>query len=254
MGMEIQITSRGNARLKRWLQLLDSRGIRKNQQFLLFGEKVIQEVLQRQPAHCLEIIYPPSWTNLLPAPATVTHYPLEGPLFKELDVFGTGTPIVVCRTPEISDWDPTKTPQGLELVCPLGDPRNVGALLRTSQAFGVQKVILMKEAASPFHPQSTRSASGSVLNIELVHGPSIRDLQNEETLRTIVAIDAHGKDMTNFQWTKHVRILIGEEGPGLPEGIFQEKVAIPMTKGMPSLNAVVAGSIAMYAYRLQHPL
>lgn len=254
MGVEPQITSRGNPRFKRWLQLLDSRGIRKSQQFLLFGEKVVQEILHEHQDHCLEIIYPTAWPHLLPAPTTASHYHLESPLFKELDVFGTGTPIVVCRTPVISEWNPKEVPRGLELMCPLGDPRNIGALLRTSQAFGVQKVILLKEAASPFHPKSTRSASGAVLNVEFAHGPSIQDLNNDHILSTIVAMDASGKDVTAFRWPKNVRILIGEEGQGLPEYDFPQNVAIPMMTGVNSLNAVVAGGIAMYAYRLQHPL
>ncbi|MDA0737524.1 MAG: RNA methyltransferase [Nitrospirae bacterium] len=252
--MEKEITSRGNTRVKRWRQLLESRGIRKSQQFLLFGERVVQEILQRQPNHCRELIYPSSWPNLLPAPTTVSHYHLEGPLFNELDIFGTGTPILVCRTPVISEWNPKEVPRGLELMCPLGDPRNIGALLRTVQAFGVQKVILLKEAASPFHPKSTRSASGAVLNVEFAHGPSIQDLNNDHILSTIVAMDASGQDVTAFRWPKNVRILIGEEGQGLPEYDFPQNVAIPMMTGVNSLNAVVAGSIAMYAYRLQYPL
>ncbi len=249
-----QITSKENPRFTRWQRLLDARGIRKSQQFLLFGEKVVREILQGQSVHCLELIYPPSWPNLLHAPATVSHYRLEGPLFNILDVFGTRAPVLVCKTPVIPQWDQGEAPGGLELMCPLGDPRNVGALLRTAQAFGVQKVIVLKEAASPFHPQSTRAASGAVLNVALAQGPSIKDLQVHTMVSTIVALDASGKDMTEFQWPQHVRILIGEEGQGLPEMTFPKKVAIPMMKGMPSLNAVVAGSIAMYAYRLKYPL
>jgi len=249
-----QIASRGNPRLKRWLQLLDGRGIRKNQQCLFFGERVVQEIFQRQPGHCLELMYPPSWPNLLHAPAAVSHYILEGQLFKTVDIFGTQAPILMCKTPAIPEWDQEEAPRGLELVCPLGDPRNVGALLRTAWAFGVRKVMLLKEAASPFHPQSTRSASGAVLNMAFVHGPSIKDLKDYQIISTLVAMDASGKDVTTFPWPRNVRILIGEEGQGLPENVFPQKVAIPMMAGVNSLNAVVAGSIAMYAYRLQHPL
>lgn len=248
-----QIASRENPRFKRWQQLLDSRGIRKNQQFLLFGEKVVQEILQGYPDHCLELIYPSSSPNLLHAPDTVAHYILEKQLFKSVDVFGTQAPILMCKTPVVPQWNQEEAPQGLELICPLGDPRNVGALLRTCQAFGVGKVILLKEAASPFHPKSTRSASGAVLNMTFAHGPSVEGLKDHKTMSTIVAMDASGQDLTVLPWPKHVRILIGEEGQGLPEGDFPLKAAIPMMEGMNSLNAVVAGSIAMYAYRLQYP-
>jgi len=115
-------------------------------------------------------------------------------------------------------------------------------------------VILLKEAASPFHPKSIRSASGAVLNITFANGPSIQDLHDDKFLSTTVALDVSGKDVTTFRWSKNVRILIGGEGQGLPGGGFPQTAAIPMVKGMHSLNAVVAASIAMYAYRLQHPL
>lgn len=249
-----QIASRENPRFKRWQQLLDSRGIRKNQQFLLFGKKVVQETLQMWPDHCLELIYPRSWPNVLHAPDPVAHYILEKQLYKSLDIFGTHAPILICKTPVIPQWNQEEAPQGLELICPLGDPRNVGALLRTCQAFGVRKVILLKEAVSPFHPTSIRSASGAVLNMMFAHGPSVEDLSAHNIATTIVAMDASGQDLTAFPWPQHVRILIGEEGQGLLERDFPQKVAIPMMEGMNSLNAVVAGSIAMYAYRLQYRL
>jgi len=127
-------------------------------------------------------------------------------------------------------------------------------VVRTCQALGIQKVILLKEAASPFHPASTRSASGGALNVEFVQGPSIHDLNHDPILSTLVAMDVSGKNLATFRWPKHVRILIGEEGEGLPERCDAEKVAIPMTKDMASLNAAVAAGIAMYAYRVQHPL
>ncbi len=123
-----------------------------------------------------------------------------------------------------------------------------------SQVLRVHKVILLKEATSPFHPKSIRSASGTVLNMTFANGPSIQDLHDDKFLSTTVALDVSGKDVTAFRWSKNVRILIGEEGQDLPESGFPQTAAIPMVKGMHSLHAVVAASIAMYAYRLQHPL
>ena len=248
------ITSKENAHFKRWYQLLDARGIRKNKQFLLFGEKVIAEVLQEHPKFCLELIYSKSWPCQLESPETLLHYHLDNELFKVLDLFGTQAPILVCKTPTIDIWKPEEAPKGMELVCPLGNPINVGAILRTAQAFGIKKVILLQEAATPFHPKSTRSASGAVLNVELVHGPSLYELNESRTVESMVALDASGADLSTFNWPKNVRLLIGEEGQGLPRNqFFPCTVSIPMVTGMHSLNAMVAASIGLYAYRLQHP-
>ena len=60
--------------------------------------------------------------------------------------------------------------------------------------------------------------------------------------------------MPGFQWPKDVRLLVGEEGPGLPPFSFGKRLAIPMTESVESLNAVAAASMALYAYRVQHPL
>ena len=249
-----RITSKENANFKRWYQLLDARGIRKNKQFLLFGEKVIAEVLQEHPKFCLELIYPKSWQYPLQTPKTLLHYYLDNQLFKVLDLLGTQTPILVCKVPTISTWNPEEAPQGMELICPLGDPINVGALLRTAQAFGIKKVILLQEAATPFHPKSTRSASGAILNMELVHGPSIHELNEGRLVGSMVALDVCGADLSTFDWPQNVRLLIGEEGQGLPKNQpLIHSVSIPMVTGMHSLNAMVAASIGLYAYRLQHP-
>ena len=59
--------------------------------------------------------------------------------------------------------------------------------------------------------------------------------------------------MPGFQWPKDVRLLVGEEGPGLPPFSFGKRLAIPMTESVESLNAVAAASMALYAYRVQHP-
>ena len=248
------ITSKENAHFKRWIQLLDARGTRKIKQFFLFGERVITEVLQGRPEFCLELIYPKSWPYQLRAPETLLHYHLDNQLFKVLDLFGTQTPILVCKTPTIDIWRPEEAPKGMELVCPLGNPINVGAILRTAQAFGIKKVILLQEAATPFHPKSTRSASGAVLNMELVHGPSMHELNENRTVESMVALDASGADLSTFKWPKNVRLLIGEEGQGLSRNQFlPHTVSIPMVTGMHSLNAVVAASIGLYAYRVQYP-
>ena len=248
------ITSKENAHFKRWTQLLHARGIRKTKQFFLFGERVITEVLQGHPEFCLELIYPKSWPCKLEASETLLHYHLDTQIFKVLDLFGTQTPILVCKTPTIDTWNPDEAPQGIELVCPLGDPINVGALLRTAQAFGIKKVILLEEAATPFHPKATRAASGAVLNVGLVHGPSIHELSESRTLESVVTLHVSGVALSTFNWPKNVRLLIGEEGQGIPTSQFPARtVSIPMVTSMHSLNAMVAASIGLYAYRLQHP-
>lgn len=273
------ISSLQNAHVKRWMSLQDARGIERFRQCLVFGKKVVQETLRRHPARCLELLHSAKSLQAsgrarvsFSIPVHVATYTLSPTCFNHVDVFGTGCPILVCTALPLPCADVETPPRGLELLCPLGDPANVGALLRTAAAMGATQVVLLKESAHPYHPKSIRAASGAMFDVPLTQGPSVRDLTgpsrpvaaqgNPSRLRaslragspTWVTLHVEGEGMPGFQWPKDVRLLVGEEGPGLPPFSFGKRLAIPMTESVESLNAVAAASMALYAYRVQHPL
>ena len=273
------ISSLQNSHVKRWVSLRDARGIERFRQCLVFGKKVVQETLRRYPARCLELLHSVKTLRAsgqtrvaFSIPVHVATYTLSPTCFNHVDVFGTGCPILVCTALPFPCADIEMPPRGLELLCPLGDPANVGALLRTAAAMGANRVILLKESAHPYHPKSIRSASGAIFDVPLTQGPSVRDLPDplrhfaaQGKLRvspsrtsagpaTWVTLHVEGEGMPGFQWPKDVRILVGEEGPGLPPCSSGKRLAIPMTESVESLNAVAAASMALYAYRVQHPL
>ena len=266
------ISSLQNAHVKRWVSLRDARGIERFRQCLVFGKKVVQETLRRHPARCLELLHSAKTLRAsgqarvsFSIPVHVATYTLSPTCFNHVDIFGTGCPILVCTALPLPCADIETPPRGLELLCPLGDPANVGALLRTAAAMGANRVILLKESAHPYHPKSIRAASGAIFDVPLTQGPSVRDLPDPSKLRaspsrpsagpaTWVTLRVEGEGIPGFQWPKDVRILVGEEGPGLPPCSSGKRLAIPMTESVESLNAVAAVSMALYAYRVQHPL
>ncbi len=245
------ITSPQNPHVKRWVALQEARGIERFRQCLVSGEKIVRETLAQHPAECLELIHLTGTPVPFPVPAHVTTYTLSAPLFEKIDLFGTGAPILVCEAPPFPSANLEEKPRGLEILCPLGDPANVGALLRTAAAMGVERVILLKESAHPYHPKAIRAASGTMFMVSLAQGPSIKDLPEPATC---VTLDAQGESLPGFHWPKDVRLLVGEEGPGLPPFTSGMRLAVPMSDSVESLNAVVAAGMALYAYRVQHPL
>ncbi len=233
------------------MALQNARGIERFQQCLVPGQKVVRETLVQHAAQCLELIHRAGTPVPFPVPAHVTIYALSTPLFEKIDLFGTGAPILICEVPPLPSADLDARPRGLEILCPFGDPANVGALIRTAVAMGVERVILLKESAHPYHPKAIRAASGTMFKVSLVQGPSIRDLPEPATW---VTLDVQGESLPTFQWPEDVRLLVGEEGPGLPPLPSGTRLAVPMTDSVESLNAVVAAGMALYAYRAQHPL
>lgn len=250
--MTTLITSRENSVFRSLTDCLASKGIKKHGQFMIFGERAVQDTLDRASSAKLirNIILCNTRHEHVPngVAQSVSVLKVEPALFKELDVFGTDTPILVLNTPNLGGADLNQEPKGFEILAGLSDPSNLGSLIRSAAAFGVTKIVLLKESASPFHPKAVRAASAATLAISLERGPSIQDVPKLAP-KGVLALDMKGEPLDRFQWPADCRLLIGEEGQGIPWASEFQRVAIPISPDVESLNATIAASIAMYAWK-----
>lgn len=182
-----------------------------------------------------------------------TIFSLSSELFRELDSSGTGQPISVCTIDLPREWSNEDKAQGLELVVPASEPTNLGAILRSSVAFGASKVILTAESAHPFLPKSIRSSSGAVFSAKLYTSDQLESTVEESMSSNadLVALDASGVSIAEHKWAPNTRLILGEEGRGLPDSLVQDKrlkkISIPIQ--FESLNIGVAAGIALHSYR-----
>lgn len=241
------IESESNETFKGLKKLLSPRGIKKQLQALVSGPKQVSEVLAGFPERCIAWISrgdkspPPD-----PAPAHLSWYRLAPPLFEELDIFGTASPLLLVRIDEIPKWNASEgLPKGCTLLVPFQDPENVGAVIRTAVAFGAARVILLAEAANPYHPKTIRASGGMVFRAKLFEGPSINDLTEE---LPIISLSTEGESISGFRFPESFGLLPGLEGPGLPEHFRKRGISIPIRPEVESLNAVVATAIALYSW------
>ncbi|MCB0347868.1 MAG: RNA methyltransferase [Bdellovibrionales bacterium] len=235
------ITSTTNSKYKTWLSLLQSKGIRQEGKYLLSGKTVVLDALKNHRSHinCILSVKDSSSISVDPE---IQSFQLSQDLFNNLDVFGTDHPILVVNTPTILNYEDLKE-SGITVYIPVGDPSNLGAMIRSCNAFGVTNIVLLKEAANPFLPKSVRAASGNLFSICFYQGPSIHDLKTDA--KNIYALDMNGEDLRNLSTQKNIRLLVGEEGPGIPDYSFK-KISIPIHTDCESLNASVALGIALY--------
>lgn len=241
------IESAQNPQFKIWNDLHDGRGIRKHGLFILAGRKLVPEALSRFGKHFMQLIEPIHVEfDELDAPENVDRFRLPKKLFEMLDISGTHYPLLVGSAPALPEADLSSPPRGLELIVALGDPNNLGALMRSAAAFGAKKLILMPDAANPWHPKALRAGANAQFTLTLERGPSWDGLAAARG--PIVALDGAGKDMAAYKWPRDLRIVLGEEGPGLPADLKIERLAIPTTGDVESLNATVAASVALYAH------
>ncbi|OQW52792.1 MAG: hypothetical protein A4S09_08080 [Proteobacteria bacterium SG_bin7] len=248
------IESKTNPTFRKLASLLESSGIKEFKEFLIFGQKAVLETLRNHPNSIVEVIVFPKCEALKSISKGTKMVELTKSLFNEIDIFNTGFPILVAKAWDIPTLNLNQKPQGLEVLCPIGDPRNLGALMRSSFALGAAKIVLLKEAANPFLPQCTRAASGSLFNIQFFRGPNLKDLKEYSDKPHHYALDMNGVEISKFKWPLDLRLAIGEEGPGLRDIEFANKITIPQQIGADSLNVAIATSIAIFSYRSHHPL
>jgi tRNA G18 (ribose-2'-O)-methylase SpoU len=242
------IESGDNPLVKRLRRLQSGRGIRKYGSAVVSGPRLVEEFLSRAPQRCEAWIdtakHAPPPDGL---PAGVAWYRLSGQLFREIDVVGTNAPLLLVRVPELPKWDPGEgLESGCTLLVPFQDPENVGTVIRSAAAFGVERVVLLAECAHPYHPRALRASAGAVLGVDLFEGPSLDELPDNTAL---VTLSPEGRDIAGFRFPEAFMLLPGIEGAGLPPRLRERALSIPVSDAVESLNSATATAITLYLWR-----
>jgi RNA methyltransferase, TrmH family len=248
-----EISSKDNPVFRTMKKLLTSKGIKDEKCFLLMGEKLISEFLgskifeSKNPLFKIKNVISFDET---PFPLLQTELKLKKELFDELDVLGTHYPMLLLEYFELKEPQLLESPQGLEIISPLGDPKNLGALSRSALGFGASKIILTKESCHPYLPHVIKASAGAILNIPIYYTP--KDTSELPLVGENFALNLHGQKVHDLTWPKNLRLWVGEEGPGLKLSMDQKRkikmITIP-TSGIESLNATVSTSIAMWEWK-----
>lgn len=248
------ITSDSNKTLKLLKQVAASPGSKKHDQMILPGRKVISE-MAAEPVDTTMLI-PDGYAESDPAimEKIMAHHRagtlliLKKCLFNEIDQQGTGGPLLVLRRPEPDIWDGSPLSHNA-LIIPFQDPANVGAVVRSALALGIDHFILLKEAATPYHQKALRSSAGAILDAHFMKGPSLQELTRLTGQLPLVTLDGAGTPLWDFSFPQPFLLLPGIEGQGLPDELRKTAVSVPISKDVESLNAAVATGIVLYEWK-----
>ncbi|HLR11441.1 MAG TPA: RNA methyltransferase [Sporosarcina sp.] len=133
------------------------------------------------------------------------------------------------------------------------DPGNVGTMIRTADAAGIDAVIIGKGSADPYNPKTVRSAQGSHFHIPIVKADlldwvEIAKRQHIQLIGTSLEQSVHYQEVAPKE---KFALIMGNEGSGLQPELLKRtdvNVLIPIHGQAESLNVAVATGILLYAY------
>jgi len=127
----------------------------------------------------------------------------------------------------------------------VGDPGNVGTIIRSAHAFGATSVILGPGSADPFGPKAVRASMGAIFSVAVARADQLEQLPG-----TTVALAASAPlQLDGAPWPEgEVTLLIGAEREGLPAAVVAAaSEARSIAIDGDSLNAAMAATIALYS-------
>lgn len=130
------------------------------------------------------------------------------------------------------------------------DPGNLGTLIRTAAAAGVQAVLLPPKTTDAFAPKVVRAGMGSHfwLPIHMMEWAEIEEVCNKTGLQNLLA-DMYGQSCWKTDLSVPLALIVGGEAEGAStqaRELATSIVSIPMPGDAESLNASVAGAVLMF--------
>jgi len=128
------------------------------------------------------------------------------------------------------------------------DPGNLGTLLRTADAAGVQAVLIPPETTDAFAPKVVRAGMGAHFRLP-VHAMSWDEIHHRTKDLQVYIADMDGQSCWETDFKSPLALIIGGEvegASGQARKLANAFVKIPMTSKTESLNAAVAGSVLMF--------
>jgi len=160
-------------------------------------------------------------------------------LLKQVSQLGSGTRVLAVYGQR---WAPAPAGPLCVALWGVGDPGNVGTVLRAALAFGASSVVMGPGTADPYGPKAVRASMGAVFAVPLARAGAVEDLPG----RTVALVARAGRPLWDVR-EEAVTLVVGAEREGLPAEVVAgcDAVAhIPIRSE--SLNAAMAATVGLY--------
>jgi RNA methyltransferase, TrmH family len=172
----------------------------------------------------------------------------------------TETPQGILAVVDLTNLPLPNLPTFILIPDQIRDPGNLGTLLRTAAAAGVDLVLLPPETTDAFAPKVVRSGMGAHFRLPIrsmswkeiegfCEAASQRISESENQRVSVYLADMDGQSCWEVDLRQPLALIIGNEAGGASESarkLATQKISIPMSGSVESLNAGVAGSVLMF--------
>ncbi|MDH2431458.1 RNA methyltransferase [Pokkaliibacter sp. MBI-7] len=246
-----QITSTQNPQVKAWKKLQTRKYRQQSRQFLVEGHHLVEEAL-KQAGRVEELLL----VEGQPVPA------------------GSAGVVLTQISPEVMKAiTDTETPQGVAAICRMQeeatvltsgqrfllldavqDPGNLGTMIRTADAAGLDGVILGDGCVDPYNPKVLRSAQGSHFHLPLWHQalPEVLATLNQRDVPVFGSALRKAVPFQQIPSQPRFGLIMGNEGSGVSDVLLDQtrsNLFIPLYGQSESLNVAIAAGILLYHLR-----
>jgi len=246
----LNITSKNNAVILETKKLKQSKYRKKENLFLVEGEKNLCDSLKSGEIVKLFV----TEETLVPENISCPIYTVAQAVMKELS--DTVTPQGLLGVFKIPDFNPELTGDKILVLNGVSDPGNVGTILRTALAMGYNTVICDEKTADVYSPKVVRSAMSAVFSLNILKTDSLKEklayYKNEGYLVFAGCLNDNSEEIKNISFPDKNIIVMGNEGNGVADEILEicdKTYVIPMSEAIESLNVAVAAGITMFTAR-----
>ena len=270
--VESTVTSRQNPTVKRVCALLEKKARKKERLFRFDGIKLLYEALTKGVGVELVVLSEAMDKAVFERICLL----VEGGLLDEKKIFYVSGQVFEKMSEESSPEGVITVARFIEnkhrevgsaeeysverekrilLVEALRDPGNLGTVIRTSAALGIDKLIVTDDCADLYNPKTVRAAMGGLfsLDIDIVKADRlptfIRALVSDGRKIYATALTEGARAIGTIELARGDAFVIGNEGHGLSSQAVEAAsgvTVIPMTEGSESLNAAAAAAICIW--------
>ena len=252
------ITSRANRLIVETAKLQDRKHRQREKLFFFEGKKLLEEAI-RQNAPLVRVFVTEENAALLEnLPTDVEQYTVSRSVYEKISAENSPEG-VFCVARHLDRLHKFATIYNMAekgsrfMAVSLRDPGNLGTVIRSARAMGINCLILSSDCADLYHPRTIRGAMGALFSLPTLTVSdaigSVAALQNDGYRVYAAALTPTACDLRTVEITPTTCFIVGNEGHGLPTDLVNAadlSVIIPMQHGSESLNVAAASSLLLW--------